>query len=54
EVSLKFEWSYLVGFIVAIVVGYIFLSLLVRFLKEGKLYVFSIYTFILGILVLIF
>lgn len=54
EVVLKFEWAYLVGFVVALVVGYIALYILMKLLKEGKFYVFSIYTFIVGLLVLIF
>lgn len=54
EVALKFELSYLVGFVVALVVGYIALWLLMRLLKEGKFYIFSIYTFIIGLIALIF
>lgn len=52
--SFQFEWSYLVGFFTALVVGYIALWLLMKLLKEGKFYVFSIYTFLLGLFAIIF
>ncbi|MCX8029742.1 MAG: undecaprenyl-diphosphate phosphatase [Brevinematales bacterium] len=53
DIQFKFEWSYLVGFVVALVVGYIALWLLMKLLREGKFYVFSIYTFVVGLLALI-
>jgi len=54
SINSEFQLSYLVGFIVAFVVGYLAIALLMKFLKEGKLYIFSIYSFIVGLLVLIF
>ncbi|MFN4244866.1 MAG: undecaprenyl-diphosphate phosphatase [Brevinematia bacterium] len=53
-IDVKFEWSYALGFVTALIVGYLALWLLMRILKEGKFYLFSIYTFVLGIIVLIF
>lgn len=50
----RFEWTYLLGFFVALVVGYVALWLLMKLLKEGKFYVFSVYTFLVGLFALIF
>ncbi|MEN2998661.1 MAG: undecaprenyl-diphosphate phosphatase, partial [Brevinematia bacterium] len=54
SLSLKFEWTYVIGFLVALVVGYLALWILMKLLKEGKFYIFSIYTFIVGLSALIF
>ncbi len=54
HINLEFQLSYIIGFAVAFAVGYLSLGLLMKFLKEGKLYIFSIYSFIVGLLVLIF
>lgn len=51
---IKFEWGYVVGFSIALVVGFFTLWLLMKLLKEGKFYIFSAYTFIVGLIALIF
>jgi undecaprenyl-diphosphatase len=52
--NMGFSSSYLIGFVVAATIGYLALWLLMKFLKEGKLYIFSIYSFIVGLLAVIF
>ena len=46
--------SILVGVIIAIIVGYAALRLLLRIVQKGKLYIFSVYCWLLGGLILLF
>lgn len=46
--------SVLVGVIIAIIVGYAALRLLLRIVQKGKLYIFSVYCWLLGGLILLF
>lgn len=46
-------WSVIIGFVVAAVSGYLAIKMMLQFLKSKKLYIFSIYLFIVGILILI-
>ena len=43
----------LVGVIITIIVGYVALKLLLRIVQRGKLYIFSIYCWLAGTLVLL-
>ena len=45
--------SVLVGVIIAMIVGYVALKLLLRIVQRGKLYIFSIYCWLAGTLVLL-
>jgi len=45
--------SVLVGVIITIIVGYVALKLLLRIVQRGKLYIFSIYCWLAGTLVLL-
>ncbi|RLI21502.1 undecaprenyl-diphosphatase, partial [Candidatus Bathyarchaeota archaeon] len=44
----------LVGVMVAIAVGYVALKLLLRIVQRGKLYVFSVYCWLVGAVTLLF
>ena len=46
--------SILIGVIIAIIVGYAALGLLLRIVQKGKLYIFSVYCWLLGGLILLF
>jgi len=46
--------SILVGVIIAMIVGYAALRLLLRIVQKGKLYIFSVYCWLLGGLILLF
>lgn len=50
EWSVSMTPSYLLGFFVAAIVGYVTLILLARVMKQGKFYLFAPYTFALAIL----
>jgi undecaprenyl-diphosphatase len=45
--------SYFLGFIVAMVVGYSMIAWLMGILQKGKLHLFAAYTFVLGLIVII-
>ena len=46
--------SILIGVMIAIIVGYAALRLLLRIVQKGKLYIFSVYCWLLGGLILLF
>lgn len=45
---------YILGFLTSAIVGYLAINLLLNFLQKQKLYIFSIYCFVLGLLTLFF
>ncbi|HAF08323.1 TPA: undecaprenyl-diphosphatase, partial [candidate division WOR-3] len=53
DVKLHFDFTILYGVLVSFLTGYLALVLLYKILKSKKFYLFSIYTFILGIILIV-
>jgi undecaprenyl-diphosphatase len=49
----EFQLVYILGFIVAFLVGYATIDLMMRVLRKGKFHYFGVYTIVLGIIILI-
>jgi undecaprenyl-diphosphatase len=50
----EFDVLYILGFMVAFVVGYATIDLMMHLLRQGRFHYFGVYTIILGILVILF
>ena len=49
----EFEPLYILGFIVAFIVGYATIDIMMRILRQGRFHYFGVYTIILGIVMLV-
>jgi undecaprenyl-diphosphatase len=46
-------WSLVIGFLVALISGYFAIRFLLKFIRSHKLYIFSVYLFVLAVVILI-